>query len=149
MSQSLWTNPEYLKFKKYTDHLEAMHQQMREDELKSAVKNWQRGVEKMTQLAIGYDVEFVAPNPSFLTYSEKDSITWISFKKLDGFTVGLWDGPNRTIDGKPVFDPAYLDLELSDVSSLTEMHFTDAIVAFLGVMRKFDGVVVPEVGEFF
>ena len=149
MTQSFWSHPDYITFKKYTDHLESMHQQMREDELKSAVKNWQKGVDKMTQLAIGYDVEFVPPTPSFLSYSEKDSITWISFKKLDGFTIGLWGGPNRTIDGKPVFDPAYLDMELSGVKDLTEMAFTDSIVAFLNVMRKFDGVVVPEVKDFF
>jgi hypothetical protein len=148
-NQSFWGNPEYQKFKKYTDHLEAMHQQMGEKELKDAVKNWHRGVEKMTQLAIGYDVEYKAPAPSFLTYSEKDSITWISFKKLDGFTIGLWDGPNRTIDGKPVFDPAYLDMELAGVTKLTEMAFTEQIVAFLNVMRKFDGVVVPDVKDFF
>lgn len=149
MSQSFWGTSEYQTFKKYTDRLEQTHKQMTEDELKKEVKNWQKGVEKMKQLAIGYDVDYKPPVPSFLSYSEKDSIHWISFKKLDGFTIGLWDGPNRTIDGKPVFDPAYLDMEMAGVEKLTELHFTDAIVRFLDVMRKFDGVVVPEVKEMF
>jgi len=147
--QSFWGNAEYLRFKKYTDRLEMTHKEMDGAELKREVANWKKGVDKMVQLAIGYDIEYKAPNPSFLTCSEKDSIHWVTFKKLDGFTVGLWDGPNRTIDGKPVFNPSYLDQELSDVSSLTEMHFTDAVIAFLDVMRKFDGVVVPEMQEFF
>ena len=146
---SFWGHPEYQQFKKYTDKLEKTHMEMSEDVLKKEVKNWNKGVEKMRQIAIGYDIDYEAPNPSFLTYSEKDSIHWVSFKKLDGFTIGLWDGPNRTIDGKPVFDPAYLDMEMAGIENLTEMHFTDAVIAFLDVMRRFDGVVVPEVKEFF
>jgi len=149
--QSFWQHPDYLTFKNYTTKLEKEHMVMSEQDLKSAVKNWHRGVEKMTQIAIGYDIEFKAPNPGFLSYSMKDAITWVTFKKepLQGFTVGLWDGPNRTIDGKAVFDPAYLDMERSGVTSLTELDFTDAVVAFLDIMRKFDGVVVPNVKEMF
>ena len=149
MSQSFWIDPEYKTFKKYTDKLERDHMKMSEGDLKKAVANWNKGVAKMTQIAIGYDIEFQAPNPSFLTYSEKDSIHWVSFKQLDGFTIGLWDGPERVIDGKPVFSPSYLDMQFVDIEKLTEMHFTDAVIAFLDVMRKFDGVVVPEKKEFF
>jgi len=149
MSQSFWSDNTYVTFKKYTDRLEKTHMEMSESDLKREVKNWQKGVEKMKQVAIGYDIEYEAPSPSFLTYSEKDSIHWVSFKKLDGFTIGLWDGPNRVIDGKPVFDPAYLDMEMAGVENLKEQHFTDAVVSFLGVMKKFDGVVVPEVKNFF
>ena len=149
MSQSFWSDPGYTQFKKYTDRLERTHKGMSDENLKREVKNWRKGVEKMKQLAIGYDLEYEAPVPSFLSYSEKDAIHWVTFKKLGGFTVGLWDGPNRTIDGKPVFDPAYLDMEMAGVKNLREQHFTDAIVSFLGVMKKFDGVVVPEVKDFF
>jgi hypothetical protein len=40
-------------------------------------------------------------------------------------------------------------MEMSGVEKLTEMHFTDAIIEFLRVMKTFDGAVVPEVGEMF
>ena len=149
MSQSFWSNEKYLGFVRYTEKLEKEHMKMSESDLKAAVRNWKKGVEKMTQLAIGYDVNFEPPEPSFLTYSEKDAVKWVVLHKLDDFKIGLWDGPCRTIDGHPVFDPGYLGFADADLAKIDEMAFTDATVAFLNVMKQFDGVVIPEAQDLF
>lgn len=147
MSQSFWVTPEYQKFIRYTEKLEKTHREMDDMELKKHIKNWHSGVEKMQQLAIGYDVEYTPPDPTFLTYSKKDKIHWVKLNKLDGFTVGLWDGPNAVIDGKPVFDPAYLDFARAGVKKLTEMDFGEAQMTFLEIMKDFDGVALPNISE--
>lgn len=144
MAQSFWTHPEYQRFKKYTDKLSDTYKSMSEMDLKTSVENWQRGAEKMQQIAIGYDVEYTPPTPEFLSYSKKDEITWIKFNKLDGYTIGLWDGPNTVIDGKPVFHPNYLDIAIEDQRSITEMSFTEARLAMFEVFKTFDGVAIPK-----
>jgi len=150
MSQSFWSSKEYQEFLRYTESLSKKHLNMSDIELKQAVKNWQRGVEKMTQIAIGFDVIYEAPVPSFLTYSKKDSITWITLTKLDGYKIGLWDGECTTIDGHPVFNPEYLNFSLAvnGISDITELDFPATRLAMMAVFKEFDGQPIIE-GEMF
>ena len=144
MSQSFWVTKDYQTFMAYTKKLEREYLDMSDQDLRKACENWSRGAEKMKQIAIGYDTVYTPPTPAFLQYDKKDSIHWVKFNALDGFTIGLWDGPNTVIDGKPVFDPAYLDVEAAGMRKITEMDFSEAKMWFLKVMKKFDGVVIPE-----
>jgi len=67
--QSLWSNPEYIKFKSYTNSLEKTFKNMPENEQQKSLQNWKKGYTKMKQIAVGYGVDYNV-TPGFVQQSE-------------------------------------------------------------------------------
>ena len=75
--QSFWTHPELQKFEEYSKKAKVKKDVINDLDGKN---NWERGLKKMQQLAIGYGINYNPESP-FKIKKLPDPIVWIKTKR--------------------------------------------------------------------
>jgi len=138
--QSFWNHPELLKFKKYTDKL--VTKGCKGNDV--TMKNWQKGLKQMQQLAISYGVQYQPENPfgdstpiPLIPEPDLDETKWVNIPDVG--IVGITDkyGDVWKKDGKYIFSAKWLDFMMDGITDGTKYG-----KVLMKIIKTFDGIPV-------
>ena len=138
-SQSLWSDPIFIKFKNFTAKLEKEFENPGTDWDKK-LESWHRGLRKIKQLGVSYGMTYDKPLPLFASGDMIKKITWFKFK-FEGKeqTYGLWPGADHVIiDKKHVFNQHMLNFFMDGIknSDKAKAKIFELITVFEGKVSK-------------